>query len=68
MLASPANQLTNGETTAVTPARTANILTLEFSGVQHEPVLLAPGKWSIGSSTAIPGRSASSRSLGLRAE
>ena len=52
MLASPANQLTNGETTAVTPARTANILTLEFSGVQHEPVLLAPGKWSIGSSTS----------------
>ena len=50
MLASPANQLNNAEATAVTPTRTANILSLEFSGTQYEPVLLSPGKWSIGAS------------------
>lgn len=52
MLAYPANQLTNTEATAVTPSRTANILRLEFSGAQHEPVLLSPGKWNIGASTS----------------
>lgn len=52
MLASQVNQSTNIEATAVTPTRTANILRLEFSGVQHEPVLLSPGKWSIGASTS----------------
>lgn len=52
MLASPANQLTDAETTnADKQARTANLLTLEFSGAQHEPVLLSPGKWRIGSGT-----------------
>ena len=50
MLASPANQLTDAETTiAEKQARTASLLTLEFSGTQHEPVLLSPGKWNVGS-------------------
>jgi hypothetical protein len=52
MLASPVNQSTNTEATAVTSTRTANILRLEFSGVQHEPVLLSPGKWNIGASAS----------------
>ena len=50
MLASPANQLTGAAPTAAEfQMRTANILTLEFSGAQHEPVLLSPGKWNVGS-------------------
>jgi hypothetical protein len=52
MLASPANQLTGAETTAADlKARTADILTLEFSGAQHESVLLSPGKWNIGAAS-----------------
>jgi hypothetical protein len=50
MLASPANQLTDAESTvAEHQSRTTNILSLEFSGAQHEPVLLSPGKWNVGS-------------------
>jgi len=52
MLASPVNQSTNTEATAVTPTRPANILRLEFSGSKHEPVLLSPGKWNIGASAS----------------
>ncbi|NQV23386.1 MAG: hypothetical protein HQ518_03370 [Rhodopirellula sp.] len=48
MLASPANQLT----AAGNSVRTANLLTLEFSGTQHAPVLLSPGKWNVGSAAA----------------
>ena len=53
MLASPANQSTDAETTvADNQPRTANILALEFSGAQHEPVLLSPGKWNVGSASS----------------
>lgn len=52
MLASPANQLTGTETTAADlKTRSADILTLEFSGGQHESVLLSPGKWNIGAAS-----------------
>ncbi|MFT5323792.1 MAG: hypothetical protein ACI8P0_001643 [Planctomycetaceae bacterium] len=50
MLASPANQLTDAETiVANDQARTGKILALEFSVAEHEPVLLSPGKWNVGS-------------------
>lgn len=53
MLASSGNQLIDTETTAAAnQARSANILTLEFSGAQHEPVLLSPGKWNVGSGSS----------------
>ncbi len=51
MFASPVNQSIEVATTvADEQARTANMLTVEFSGIQHEPILLSPGKWNVGSS------------------
>ncbi len=54
MLAPSGNQLIDAETTtaAANQSRSANILTLEISGAQHEPVLLSPGKWNVGSGSS----------------
>ena len=53
MFASPVNQSTEVATiVADKQARTANMLTVDFSGIQHEPILLSPGKWNVGSSSA----------------
>ncbi|MDA0806710.1 MAG: hypothetical protein O2945_01355 [Planctomycetota bacterium] len=50
MFASPVNQSIEVATTvADEQARTANMLTVEFSGIEHEPILLSPGKWNVGS-------------------
>lgn len=48
MLASPANPI------VPTPSqeRISNLLTLHVSGADHDPVLLSPGKWSIGSAAS----------------
>lgn len=53
MLASSGNQLIDAETTAAaSQSRSANILTLEISGAQHDTVLLSPGKWNVGSGSS----------------
>ena len=48
MLASPANQLSAIDS----QGRTTNLLTLHVSGAKHQPVLLSPGKWNIGSAAS----------------
>lgn len=48
MLASPVNQLSDSDKSDI-QRQSANLLTLNTSGLAHEPVLLTPGKWTIGS-------------------
>ncbi len=53
MFASPVNQSTEVSATVDDEqAPTAEMLTVEFSGTEHEPILLSPGKWNVGSGIA----------------